>query len=62
MKRAGYREAIDWIARNDDNNWLDDEQPVISVAAALVQDLFGLDSDRVIRDLRRAIAKARGSK
>lgn len=57
MRRPGYREAIDWLARNDDCYWLGDDEPMISVAAALVQDLFDVDKERLMRDLRRALAR-----
>lgn len=53
MKRPSYREAIQWLIDNDDNEWLDDEGPIVSVTAALVADLFGIDIDRVITDLRK---------
>ena len=58
MKRPGYREAIRWIIDNDDNEWLDDDNdpiaPIISVTAALVADLFDVETSRIIRDLRKA--------
>lgn len=53
MKRPGYWEAIGWLARNDDCFWLKDEEPMISVSAALVCDLFDVAEAKVIRDLRR---------
>jgi hypothetical protein len=61
MKRPGYREAIFWIAANDDTEWLRDEDPILSVTAALVQDLFGAETGRLITDLRRAVAKREAS-
>ncbi len=59
MKRPGYREAIDWLARNDDCHWLADRQgdTLVSVAAALVIDLFAVAEDRFVADLRRRVAK-----
>lgn len=57
MKRPGYREAIDWLAGNDDCYWLGDENPAISVAAALVRDLFDVTDDRLMADLRRALKR-----
>ena len=56
-KRPGYREAIEWIAHNDDCTWLDDEYPALSVPLALVADLWGKSEDEATRDLRRKIAK-----
>lgn len=68
MKRASYREAIDWIARNDNAG---DDMPLEIypdaeanaeirgairgyISTSLVADLFGVDTDRVARDVVRA--------
>lgn len=59
MKRASYREAIRWLAYNDDTQWLHDADPIESVSTALVADLFGVDVERVTRDLRREVNKIR---
>lgn len=58
MKRPGYREAVEWIACNDDCYWLGDPEPMLSVTAAMVRDLFDVDQAKLIADLRRALAKA----
>lgn len=55
MKRASYRDAIRWIAANDDTEWLTDAMSVPSVTASLVADLFEVDTDRVTKDLRREL-------
>jgi hypothetical protein len=55
VKRPGYREAIDWLARNDDCCWLADEMPMLSVAAHLVSDLWVVSDDKLVTDLRRAL-------
>jgi hypothetical protein len=56
MRRPGYREAITWLALNDDcylvNDGLD---AVLSVSASLVADLFGQTDAKVITDLRRVL-------
>ena len=63
MRRPGYREAIYWLAGNDDNDWLNDDsgridgEPTLSVTASLVADLFGVEHARLIADLRRALEK-----
>lgn len=57
MKRPSYREAIRWLARNDDTEWLTEQHGIESVSTALVADLFGIDVDRVAQDLRREIRK-----
>lgn len=59
MKRAGYKEAIFWIVANDDTEWLKDEELVPSVTACLVQDLFGVTTEKVIADLRRETKRQR---
>jgi hypothetical protein len=56
-KRPGYREALSWIALNDDTQWLDDDEPIISVSTALVADLFGKDEATIIADLRRQVGR-----
>lgn len=60
MKRPGYREAIFWLANNDDIEWVgedgDDPNDAMrspSVTACLVADLFGVDTERVRVDVRR---------
>lgn len=57
-KRPGYRESIEWLAHNDDCYWLADDEPCISVSAAMVRDLFDMPQDKLVKDLRRALAKA----
>lgn len=58
MLRPGYREAIEWIASNDDCYWLGDHDAIISVSAAMVRDLWGVDDAKLIKDLTRALRKA----
>ncbi|MGX7874396.1 hypothetical protein ACVDG5_018040 [Mesorhizobium sp. ORM6] len=45
------------MADNDDTEWLQDDEPIISVTAALVADIFEVASERVIADLRRELSK-----
>jgi len=63
MKRASYREAIRWMVANDDTEWANDrrtwEDPLCSVTAVLVADLFGKTTDEVTADIRRALFKAK---
>lgn len=58
MRRPGYREAIEWLAGNDDCYWLGDDEPMISVSAAMVRDLYGVDEARLHADLIRALRRA----
>ena len=57
MKRPSYREAIRWMAYNDDTEWVEDDEPFPSVTAAIIADLFDVDTDRVTADLRRQLTK-----
>lgn len=57
MKRPGYREAVEWLALNDDCYWLAPdagEGESISVAAAMVRDLFDVTDEKLFADLRCA--------
>lgn len=58
MKQPRYREAIEWLAYNDDCYWLADHEPVLSVSASLVRDLWDRDETKLIGDIKRALAKA----
>ena len=54
MKRPGYREACSWIAWNDDASAGPDEDAIASyVSTKLVADLFGVECERVARDVAR---------
>lgn len=57
MKRASYREAIRWIAHNEDPEWLNDEEPIPPISALLIVDLFDVEQTRVIADIRRELGK-----
>lgn len=57
MKRPGYREAIRWMVDNDDTSWIDDEEPIISVTAAMIADLFDVDHKKIIEDIRKGLDK-----
>lgn len=57
MKRASYREAVYWLAWNDDTHWLDDEHPMLSVSTAMISDIFGVGDEKITADLRREVAK-----
>jgi hypothetical protein len=56
MKRASYREAVRWIAYNDDpgaNDAQDPEVVVHYVSTLLVADLFGKEPEAVAADIVR---------
>lgn len=57
MKRPAYREAVEWIARNDECTETSAEAVSGLVSVALVADLFGKDQIEVARaviNFRRA--------
>lgn len=62
MKRASYREAIDWIANYDsadDDDALDPEVVQDLITAVLVADIFFVPREKVGRDIvkrRHALA------
>lgn len=61
-RRVGsYPAAIEWIARNDDNDWLDadgvDTAYCESVTLTLVADVFGRTLEEATADLKAALAK-----
>lgn len=49
----GYRAALDWIILNDDIEWLEDEDGVISVTAVMVADIYNKNPDKVVTDLKK---------
>jgi len=56
MKRASYREAVEWIALNDDNGAPDArEADAVAglISTILVAHLFGVERERVARDVVR---------
>lgn len=56
-KRPAYRDALVWLANNDDCFWLGDgDAASASVTACLVADLFGHHEEKVTADLRRTLA------
>lgn len=66
MKRASYRQAIDWVAQNDsagDSDALDVDAVSYLVSSVLVADIFDVPCDKVGKDIvrrRKALAKEKG--
>jgi len=60
-KRASYREAIEWLALNDDNEWLNtplgDGEILASVTAHCIADIFGKTIDVLCIDLQRELRR-----
>ena len=63
MKRASYREAVEWLSLNDDVSWLTDQagridgEPTLSIPAALAADLFGVSAAKLAEDITRSRAR-----
>ena len=59
QRRASYQSAIEWIAENDDTEWLHntDDEVSPSVTASLVADVFFREIEAVVEDLRRVLAR-----
>jgi hypothetical protein len=61
MKRASYKDAVDWVAGNDDCEWAEfphgdpDACATPSVSACLVRDLFGVDEIKIRTDVQRCL-------
>lgn len=49
-KLTKYKEAIKWIARNDDNEWLKSDQ-ILSVSGTMISDIFKKDEKKVKQDI-----------
>jgi hypothetical protein len=65
MKRASYRDAIEWIAGNDsagDHDALDPEAAGSLVSSVLVADIFDVPSDKVGADIVRVRKKTLAGK
>lgn len=56
MKRASYREGIEWIALNDevgDDEALNEAVVATYISTCLLADLFGVTVERVAEDVVR---------
>lgn len=66
MKRASYRDAVRWIASEDDTEFMHDDEgrpeELSSVSCALVADLFDVSIKRVVDDLRRELKRTGNQK
>lgn len=57
--RASYTAAMHWVAHNDDDSVMDEEQISEQVTVLLVADLFKLDAIKVARDIIKERQKAK---
>jgi hypothetical protein len=60
--KLGYKATIRWLILNDDTYFLDDEYGTASVCASIVVDMFGVSTEKVVADMRKARAKEFGLK
>ena len=53
-KRPGYREAVEWIALNDNSGYGDNEEDVASyMTTHLISDIFGKPEEELAADIMR---------
>lgn len=57
MKRPSYRDAVNWLAFNDDNTALEEPEFGLSVAASVVRDIFGVEEEKLRVDIRKEIRR-----
>ena len=61
-----YQSAVEWIAYNDDTDFIDIERggqsEFPSVTACLVADVFGRTTDQVCRDVYRVLLRIRSER
>ncbi len=57
MKRPGYREAVTWIAANDDTDDLMSGSDAYPVTVCLVADLFDKDTETVAKAVAREVLR-----
>jgi hypothetical protein len=55
MSNPSYRQAIQWIAYEDDTDFLNDEKPSLSVTASMVADLYQKTHEQVLKSLYKAV-------
>lgn len=61
MKRPGYREAVEWLAGNDDCYWIGADEDhggeTLSVSASMVRDLYDVAEKKLVADITNALRK-----
>lgn len=50
-----YKAALRWLAENDDNEWLGDGKPSLSIGASLLMEIYKKTRAEVINDLIKAV-------
>lgn len=60
MRRPGYREAVEWLAGNDDCYYLvtsEHHEIIMSVAASMIRDLYDISAEKLQSDVRKVLKK-----
>lgn len=53
MKRASYREAVQWIAHNDESYDTDTDSIAGYISTLLIADIFDVEPSKVANDVLR---------
>lgn len=53
MRRPRYRDGVQWIADNDEGRNVDPETVAGQISTLLLADLFGVEPERVAKDVIR---------
>ena len=53
MKRASYREAITWIAVNDEPRWSDVDEIAGMISVTLIASIFQVEQNKIAQDILR---------
>lgn len=53
MKRASYKEAIAWVAMNDETADMNPESVKFFITSLLIADIFDVEEDKVGKDIVR---------
>jgi hypothetical protein len=51
MKRASYRDAIAWIANNDEPRWSDVEEIAGMISVTLIASIFQVEQNKIAQDI-----------
>ncbi len=57
MRRPRYRDGVQWIADNDEGGNMDPESVAGQISTLLLADLFGVEPERVAKDVVKARAR-----
>lgn len=61
MKRPSYRDAVNWLAMNDDLVWIEEPEFGPSPAAAVIRDIFDVTKEKLAADVVRELERERSN-